>query len=905
MIGDNAALVRTQGGGSATVMPEYTVSPLDGLRAALPGADVSYSRGAVVQQGVTELPLAQMTNPVTGGPGLRARFLGADGTELFAEDRRSSALVWFGGNAPIGRSATVQLATLFTPAESGPVRIGFAAVGHGKVYLDGELIVDETAVSEHADLGAALMAPPTAAAEVSLTAGTPVELRFEYDLAGRTGPLADLLWLRFGTEPAAADADALIAAAAAAAARADVALVVVGTNSVVESEGYDRASLALPGRQDDLVRAVAAANPRTVVLVNAGAPVLLPWRDQVAAVLVGYFGGQEFGHAVADVLLGAAEPGGRLPTTWPAAEADVPVLSTTPAGGKLDYAEGIHIGYRAWLRQDAAPAYWFGAGLGYTDIAVTGVSRAGLGQRRGDLRGDRRGRQPRQARRQAGRAGLRGAPGLRRRPPGALAGRLRARARAGRGDRAGPAQRADPAAGLLGGRLAVRTGRVPAPGRHLRRRPADDHEGGAGMTFPNPLIPGFNPDPSVVAVDGAYYLVTSTFEYLPGIPVYRSTDLTDWTHIGNVASRPEQVGVADVPTGGGVWAPTIRYRDGVFYVIVTVAMSPRGCVVFTATDPAGPWSDGTTIDGIGGIDPDLAWDDDGTAYVTFSGLYTSGEQAGQHLGIQQARVDLTAGKALEPPRSLWSGTGLKFPEAPHLYRRGGYWYLIIAEGGTERGHAVSVARGPSPEGPFEGHPANPVLSARSTSRPMQNTGHADLVAVAGRRRRAGPARHAPARHDPVVLAAWTGNVHHPGVLGGRLAAARTRAAGPAGRRSRRPSTSPIRPRLRTRAGWRSARHPRRWRRPWTAGCRSPAGAGLDDPRPQFVGRRQRHLSAAVSATVDASGGAGGLAARYDEDHWFALEARGTAVTARAHLAGLEQTWQATVPGRRRSSCAWR
>jgi beta-glucosidase len=374
VIGDNATLIRTQGGGSATVMPQYTVSPLDGLRAALPGADVSYSRGAVVQQGVTELPLAQTTNPVTGGPGLRVRFLSADGSELFAEDRRSSALVWFGGNAPISRSAAVQLATLFTPSESGPVRIGFAAAGHGKVYVDGKLVVDETAVSEHTDLGAALMAPPTAAAEVSLTAGTPVELRFEYDLAGRTGPMADLLWLRFGTEPATTDEDTLIAAAAAAAARADVALVVVGTNSAVESEGYDRTSLALPGRQDDLVRAVAAANPRTVVLVNAGSPVLLPWRDQVAAVLVGYFGGQEFGHAVADVLLGAAEPGGRLPTTWPAAESDVPVLSTAPADGRLEYAEGIHIGYRAWLRQDAAPAYWFGAGLGYTDIAVTGVS---------------------------------------------------------------------------------------------------------------------------------------------------------------------------------------------------------------------------------------------------------------------------------------------------------------------------------------------------------------------------------------------------------------------------------------------------------------------------------------------------------------------------------------------------
>jgi beta-glucosidase len=373
VIGDNAANARTQGGGSATVLPAYTVSPLAGLRAALPGVEVGYSRGAVVQEGVAELPLAQMTNPVTGGPGLRVRFLDDDGAELSTEDRRSSILVWFGGDAPISRSAVVEVTTRFTPVESGPVRVGFAAVGAGRLLLDGKPVVDEVVEPAGPDLGAALLNPPTAAAEVNLTAGTPVDLRFEYDLRGRTGPLADLLWLRFGTEPAAVDHDALIAAAAEAARAADVALVVVGTNSMVESEGYDRTSLALPGRQDDLVRAVAAANPRTVVLINAGAPVLLPWRDEIAAVLVGYFGGQEMGNAVADVLLGVAEPGGRLPTTWPVTEADVPVLSTTPTDGALAYEEGIHIGYRAWLRQDAAPAYWFGSGLGYTDIGITGV----------------------------------------------------------------------------------------------------------------------------------------------------------------------------------------------------------------------------------------------------------------------------------------------------------------------------------------------------------------------------------------------------------------------------------------------------------------------------------------------------------------------------------------------------
>jgi beta-xylosidase len=415
------------------------------------------------------------------------------------------------------------------------------------------------------------------------------------------------------------------------------------------------------------------------------------------------------------------------------------------------------------------------------------------------------------------------------------------------------------------------------------------------MTLPNPLIPGFNPDPSVVLAEGAYYLVTSTFEYLPGIPVYRSTDLADWTHIGNVVTRPEQAGLGDVATGGGVWAPTIRYRDGVFYVIVTIAMSSRGCVVFTATDPAGPWSDGVTIDGVTGIDPDLAWDDDGTAYVTFSGLFTTGERAGQHAGIQQVRADLAAGKALEAPRSLWSGTGLKFPEAPHLYRRGGYWYLMIAEGGTERGHSVSVARGLSPEGPFDGHRANPVLSARSTARPIQNTGHADLVDT-------------PDGGTALVLL----GVRPLGIMQSFSPLGRETFTTPVSWEDGWPRPEPVRlaardeveeeafdfadPSALADPGWLAVRTTLasvatvKDERLSITGC-----SGLDDPHPQFVGRRQRHLSAAVSATVDAAAGTGGLAARYAEDHWIALEASGTQVTARARLADLTHAWQVTVP----------
>ncbi|MDY0914761.1 glycoside hydrolase family 3 C-terminal domain-containing protein [Rathayibacter festucae] len=374
VIGHNAREARTQGGGSATVLPEKVVTPLDGVRAALPHARVDYALGAVVQDGVAPLVLETITNPVTGEPGQRVRFLAEDGAELFVEDRRATSLVWFGGTAPIAASARVEFSTILTPAADATVRLGFAVAGTARVYVDGALFLEETLAAVGSDLGAALLAPPSVSAPLTVTAGTPVDIRIEYDIVHAEGDLEGALGFTYGLEPEDTPADELIAEAVALARDADVALVVVGTNSAVESEGYDRSSLDLPGQQDALVRAVAAVNPRTVVVVNAGAPVLLPWRDEVAAVLVGYFGGQEMGDAVADVLLGRVEPGGRLPTTWPVAIEDVPVLSTLPTDGELHYDEGIHIGYRAWLRSEVEPAYVFGHGLGYTSFELVSVS---------------------------------------------------------------------------------------------------------------------------------------------------------------------------------------------------------------------------------------------------------------------------------------------------------------------------------------------------------------------------------------------------------------------------------------------------------------------------------------------------------------------------------------------------
>jgi beta-glucosidase len=211
------------------------------------------------------------------------------------------------------------------------------------------------------------MRPPQHGVPVVLEEGQEVELVLHHEppAAG-----ADTSFVVAGTafqlnvEPPHATDDEELERAVVAAAAADVAIVVVGTTEEVESEGFDRESLALPGRQDELVRRVVQANSRTVVVVNAGAPVLLPWADEVPAVLLTWFPGQEFGHALADVALGDAEPGGRLPTTWPASEEQLP--STRPIDGVLGYDEGIFVGYRAYDRDGRTPLYPFGHGLGYT-----------------------------------------------------------------------------------------------------------------------------------------------------------------------------------------------------------------------------------------------------------------------------------------------------------------------------------------------------------------------------------------------------------------------------------------------------------------------------------------------------------------------------------------------------------
>lgn len=243
----------------------------------------------------------------------------------------------------------------------------------------------------------------------------------------------------------------------------------------------------------------------------------------------------------------------------------------------------------------------------------------------------------------------------------------------------------------------------------------------AELTSVQPIIPGFHPDPSVCRVGDDYYLACSSFEYSPGVPLWHSTDLLTWDLVGNVLEREDQFTAATAGASQGVYAPTLRHHDGRFWLITTDVSGGGGQLLVSAEDPRGPWSSATRVPGLVGIDPDLAWSADGSCYVTYCSTTAEGP------GITQARVDLSSGEVLDTPRRLWQGSGLAHPEAPHLYQRDGWWYLVIAEGGTERGHTAAVARSTSPEGPFTAAPHNPLLTHRSTTHPVQNTGHADLV----------------------------------------------------------------------------------------------------------------------------------------------------------------------------------
>jgi beta-glucosidase len=367
LIGSAAKHLRIGGGGSAQVFPEHVVSPLDGLRAALPE-----STRLVYEVGTDPrifLPPASFSCTVT--------ILGHDGSNLGEVALPDGVVRWLGQMPHQVSSADIAeviVTGTLNPNVAGAHRLAVRGIGPFTLRANGTTLFEGEVQPEGTDLVALFLSPPERVFEFEVTESldaVEVELRhsptYNAALAG-----FGVVSFSLGHGEPAGEPEELIAAAVRAAAEAEVAIVVVGTTEETESEGVDRDGLALPGQQDELVRRVAAVNPRTVVVVNAGAPVLLPWREEVAAVLLAWFPGQEAGAALADVLLGGQEPGGRLPTTWPARQEDCPVWEVAPTDGRLAYTEGLLIGYRAWERRAAKdasvapPAYRFGHGQGYT-----------------------------------------------------------------------------------------------------------------------------------------------------------------------------------------------------------------------------------------------------------------------------------------------------------------------------------------------------------------------------------------------------------------------------------------------------------------------------------------------------------------------------------------------------------
>ena len=242
------------------------------------------------------------------------------------------------------------------------------------------------------------------------------------------------------------------------------------------------------------------------------------------------------------------------------------------------------------------------------------------------------------------------------------------------------------------------------------------------LTYQNPIVPGFFPDPSFIRVGADYYMVTSTFEFFPGVPVLHSRDLIHWRTIGHCLTRKSQLDLDACPPSRGIWAATIRHHAGIFYMITTV-MNRGVCRKFLVhtKDVAGEWSDPIWIDQPG-IDPNLLFDSDGKVYLT-----SNGGVEGQR-GFNQALLDVHTGKLVTGDRIIWTGSGGSYPEGPRLFHIGDWYYLTVAEGGCQYGHMQMIARSRSPWGPFDPCPRNPILTHRDRGgHVIQGLGHMDLL----------------------------------------------------------------------------------------------------------------------------------------------------------------------------------
>jgi beta-glucosidase len=370
LIGPNAVSPVIQGGGSIQVLPVTRPGIAEAVADAL-DARVTAHQGAITSATVALPPAGTIHDPVTGKPGVRLELHDAHGEILHDAPHSTSVLTWWDGlpGDVHLQAAQIVMRARYRAQVAGVHLVGAAGAGEMRVAV-GDTIVAESRSSQPRDVVEALSRPSELRVPVQMHAGRDVDVRIEFR------PEARFVTMRLGIAPRRDDA-ALIEEAVIAATAADVAVVIVGSAEGSESEGFDRPGMGLAGSQDELVRKVAAANPNTVVVLNTGMPVLMPWIDDVGAVLQAWLPGQEAGEALAEVLSGDAEPGGRLPISIPRAEADAPVYRAQPDNGTLAYSEGLLVGYRGYDRNGTDPLFAFGHGLGYTEWQYEALSAPG------------------------------------------------------------------------------------------------------------------------------------------------------------------------------------------------------------------------------------------------------------------------------------------------------------------------------------------------------------------------------------------------------------------------------------------------------------------------------------------------------------------------------------------------
>ena len=387
VVGPNADRAQIMGGGSASLSVHYRTTPLDALRARL-GDDVAvaFERGCDTDR--TVQPLAGNTIVgADGSPGLDVEFFGDPelGGDVLHRGRIAESRVLLLGQAHADVPAenfSLRATGRFTPAETGTHTFTLIQAGRARLLVDDVAVLDGMAEPPGRGTDFFGLGSEEVAADVELTAGRPVDITIEYSSAHSAVVHGVKIGCRVPSPPD------LLERAVRAATDADLAIVVIGTNDDWESEGHDRTSLELPGEQDELVRRVLAANANTVVVLNTGAPVTLDWADDAPALLQMWFGGQEMANALVDVLTGEAEPGGRLPTTFPKRLEDNPSFGNFPGEyGEVRYGEGLLVGYRWYDSRQMAPRFAFGHGLSYTTIAIDDITTdSGVFERGGSVR---------------------------------------------------------------------------------------------------------------------------------------------------------------------------------------------------------------------------------------------------------------------------------------------------------------------------------------------------------------------------------------------------------------------------------------------------------------------------------------------------------------------------------------